>query len=180
VDDSTGLTVVRELGAELRGLWDEVAVDGLDLATTEQVVRERVLAIGARLLEAAVAARGTGQVGPRLGCRCGGQARFTRYRAKQVQTLVGWITIRRAAYGCGQCGQGQCPLDAPLGLARDSLSPGVRRLTCRFGAHLPFAVAADDLAEAAAVHLSASTVRTVTEAVGTQREAVVAAEMATA
>lgn len=180
MDDSMGLAVVTEIGAELTGLWDEVAADGLDLATAERVVRERVLAIGARLLEAAVAARGTGQTGPRLGCRCGGEARFARYRTKEVQTLVGWITIRRAAYGCAQCGQGQCPLDATLGLARDSLSPGVRRLACRFGAQLPFAVAADDLAEAAAVHLSASTVRTVTEAVGTQREAVVAAEIAAA
>lgn len=180
MDDSTGLTVMTELGAELRGLWDEVAAEGVDLATAERVVRARVLAIGARLLEAAVAARGTGQAGPRLGCRCGGEARFARYRPKQVQTLVGWIMIRRAAYSCAQCGQGQCPLDATLGLARDSLSPGVRRLACRFGAHLPFAVAADDLAEAAAVHLSASTVRTVTEAVGTQREAVLAAEIAAA
>jgi hypothetical protein len=180
VDDSTGLAVVTAIGAELSGLWDEVAAEGLDLATAERVVRARVLAIGARLLEAAVAARGTGQVGPRRGCRCGGEAHFARYRTKQVQTLVGWITIRRAAYGCAQCGQGQCPLDATLGLARDSLSPGVRRLACRFGAHVPFAVAADALAEAAAVHLSASTVRTVTEAVGTQREAVVAAQIAAA
>jgi hypothetical protein len=97
VDDSTGLAVVTEIGAELTGLWDEVAADGLDLATAERVVRERVLAIGARLLEAAVAARGTGQTGPRLGGRCGGEARFARYRTKEVQTLVGWITIRRAA-----------------------------------------------------------------------------------
>jgi hypothetical protein len=180
VDDSTGFAVVTAIGAELSGLWDEVAADGLDLAAAERMIRERVLAMGARLLEAAVAAGGTGRAGPRLGCRCGGEARFVRYRTKQVQTLVGWITIRRAAYGCAQCGQGQCPLDATLGLARDSLSPGVRRLACRFGAHLPFAVAAEDLAEAAAVHLSASTVRTVTEAVGTQREAVVAAQIAAA
>jgi Uncharacterised protein family (UPF0236) len=180
MDDSMGRAVVMELGAELAGLWDEVASDGLDLATAERVVRERVLAVGAQLLEAAVAAKGTGKTGPRRGCRCGGEARFTRYRTKQVQTLMGWITIRRAAYACAQCGQGQCPLDATLGLARDSLSPGVRRLVCRFGAHLPFAVAADDLAEAAAVRLSASTIRTVTETVGTQREAVVAAEIAAA
>jgi len=180
MDDSMGRAVVMELGAELAGLWDEVASDGLDLATAERVVRERVLAVGAQLLEAAVAAKGTGTTGPRRGCRCGGEARFTRYRTKQVQTLMGWITIRRAAYACAQCGQGQCPLDATLGLARDSLSPGVRRLVCRFGAHLPFAVAADDLAEAAAVRLSASTIRTVTETVGTQREAVVAAEIAAA
>jgi hypothetical protein len=97
-----------------------------------------------------------------------------------VQTLVGWITIRRAYYACLACGQGHCPRDGVLGLARDSLSPGVRRLTGRFGALLPFAEAAASLAEAARVQVSASTVRTVTEAVGARQEQAVAAEIAAA
>jgi hypothetical protein len=181
VDDSTGSAVLAAVGADLARLWEDVVnAEACELELAEGTVRDGVLAIGARLLEAAVATRGSGKAGPRVECRCGGAARFTRYRAKEVQTLVGWITIRRAASACPQCGQGQCPLDVTLGLRRDSLSPGVRRLACRFGAQLPFAIAADDLAEAAAVRLSASTVRTVTEAVGIQREAVVAAEIAAA
>jgi len=67
-----------------------------------------------------------------------------------------------------------------LGLARDSLSPGVRRLAGRFGALLPFAEAADSLAAAARVQLSASTVRTVTEAVGARREGEIVAAIAAA
>jgi hypothetical protein len=56
----------------------------------------------------------------------------------------------------------------------------VRRLAGRFGALLPFAEAADSLAEAARVHLSASTLRTVTEAVGARSEQEVAAALAAA
>jgi hypothetical protein len=139
-----------------------------------------MLAIGARLLEAGMAARGPGKAGPHQRCACGGAATFEGYRPKGVQTMVGWITIRRAYYACPACGQGYCPLDAVLGLDRDSLSPGVRRLAGRFGALLPFAEAARTLAEASRVQLSASTVRAVTEAVGARRETAVAAAIAAA
>lgn len=182
MDDSTRPVVLEALGAELAILWGTlVETEALDLAQAEAVVRAGVLAIGARLLEAGMAARGTGKAGPRIACDCGGTASFARYRAKQVQTLLGWITVRRAAYACPACGQGRCPLDAVLHLARDSVSPGVRRLACRFGAQQPFASAAADVAEATGVvQLSASTVRTLTEAVGTRREAAIAAAITVA
>jgi hypothetical protein len=181
VDDSMGSVVLEEVRADLARLWDDVAgatAGGLEMA--EGVVREGMLAIGARLLEASVAARGPGKAGARRPCPCGATASCEGYRAKGVQTVVGWITVRRADYACAACGHGHCPLDAALGLARDSLSPGVRRLACRFGALLPFAEAADSLAEAARVSLSASTVRALTEAVGARREQELAAEIAAA
>jgi hypothetical protein len=56
----------------------------------------------------------------------------------------------------------------------------VRRWAGRFGALLPFAEAARTLADPGGVHLSASTVRTVTEAVGAQREREVAVTIAAA
>jgi hypothetical protein len=181
VDDSTRAAVLEAVGEDLARLWDAVTnAEARDLETAEGTVRDGVLAIGARLLEASVAARGPGKDGPRRACACGGEAVCEGYRAKGVQTVVGWITIRRAYYACAACGQGHCPLDAVLGLARDSHSPGVRRLACRFGARLPFAAAAADLAEAARVRLSASTLRTLTEAVGARREQEVAAAIAAA
>ncbi len=177
MDDSTGSAVLAVLSRELTALWEAViGAERLDLERAEQTVRDGVLAIGARLLEAGLAARGTGKQGPRRPCPCGGSAACEGYRPKGVQTLVGWITLRRAYYACPACGHGQCPLDAPLGVARDSLSPGVRRAACRLGALLPFAEAAQTLAETARVRLSASTLRTVTEAVGAHREQTLAAE----
>jgi hypothetical protein len=178
MDDSTRCAVL----AEVERLWEAVTGSAeLPLEAAEDTIRAGVLALGARLLEASVAARGTGKTGPRRRCACGGVATCEGYRAKGVQTVVGWITIRRAYYACVACGQGHCPLDAVLGLERDSHSPGVRRLACRFGGRLPFAEAAASLAEAAgAIRLSASTVRTITETVGAQREAEVAAALAAA
>jgi hypothetical protein len=181
VDDSTRVAVLEEVRAEVARLWEGLSgAEARDLEQAEGMVRDGVLAIGARLLEAGVAARGTGKAGPRHACPCGAEATFEGYRAKAVQTVVGWITIRRAYYACRICGHGHCPLDAAWGLARDSLSPGVRRLTGRFGALLPFAEAARTLAAAARVQVSAGTIRTVTEAIGAQREQDVAAEISTA
>lgn len=181
MDDSTSGGVLAEVGVDVAALWQElISGEGLDLATAEGQVRERVLAIGGRVLEAAVAARGAGKAGPRQPCACGDAASFEGYRPKQVQTVVGWITVRRAYYACAACGHGQCPLDVTLGLTRDSLSPEVRRLSCRLGALLPFAEAAATLAVTAGVQLSTTTVRRVTEAVGARCEQALAATIASA
>jgi hypothetical protein len=172
MDDSTRPAVLDEVQTDLQDLltWLRQA-EGLDLERAEQTVRERVVAIGARLLEAGLAARGMGKAGARLECACGGTAMFEGYRPKGVQTLVGWVTARRAYYACAACGHGRCPLDAVLGLGRDSHSPVVRRLAVEFGAWLPFAPAAALLARAAGVVLAAGTVRMVTEAEGARRDA---------
>ena len=177
MDDSTGPAVLDEIRAEAAALFAWLAgADGPGLAAAERVVRERLLAAGARLLEAGLAARGPGQAGPRVPCGCGGAAGFEGYRPKAVQTLLGWVGVRRAYYACPGCGRGRCPLDAALGLRRDGHSPGVRSLAARFGALLPFAPAAATLAEAAGVRLSAGTVRAVTEAAGERREQAATAE----
>lgn len=181
MDDSTRSAVLAAVSEDVAQLWERVSrAEASDLETAERTMREGVLAIGARLLQAAVAARGTGKTGPRQACSCGGEARFEGYRAKEVQTVVGWITVRRAYYTCAACGRGHCPLDAALGVQRDSLSAGVRRLASRFGALLPFAEASASLAEAATVQVSASTVRAVTEAVGARREQALAAAITAA
>jgi hypothetical protein len=181
VDDSTGSGVLAAVAEEVALVWEEVTErTDLTFEGLEGLVRERVLAIGARLLQAGVAARGPGKTGARRACACGGEACFEGYRPKGVQTVVGWVVLRRAYYACAACGHGHCPLDAALGLTRDSLSPGVRRLAGRLGALLPFAEAAQTLRETARVSLSASTVRAVTEAIGQQREQELAAAIATA
>ena len=172
MDDSTRPAVLDALGAELARLLDAVVAAGdPDLGEAERTMRVGVLAVGGRLLAAGLAARGAGKAGPRVPCPCGAEAAFEGYRPKGVQTLVGWIEVRRAYYRCPACGHGWCPLDAALGLERDGHSPGVRRLVCRLGALLPLAQATATVAETAGVRLSASTVRGAAEAVGARREA---------
>lgn len=97
MDDSMPARVLAEVQADLERLWEDlVAAEGLGLETAEHRVREGVLAIGARLLGAGIAARGAGKMGARHPCPCGGEAVCAGYRTKQVQTVVGWITVRRA------------------------------------------------------------------------------------
>ena len=142
-----------------------------DLELAEGLVRDGVLAMGARLLEAGLAARGSGKREPASSVSLWRDARCVRG--------IGPRACRRwwAGSRCvgptmpvRQCGHGHCPLDAVLGLSRDSLSPGVRRVAGRLGALLPFAEAARTLAETARVQLSASTLRAVTETVGARYE----------
>lgn len=170
MDDTMRANVVAAVEHEVTVLLDALVTPAaLDLEHAEQLTRTVALAIGACVLAAGLAARGTGKAGPRSACACGGQATFEGYRTKAVQTLVGWITLRRAYYHCAACQQGQTPLDQTLGLQRDSHSPMVRRLSSQFGALLPFTQAAATLTEAAGIRLSPSTVRVVSEAVGTRR-----------
>jgi hypothetical protein len=177
MDDSTRRAVLMAIEADVAALleWLGTAPE-LDLATAEQTTRQRLLAAGAQALSAGLAARGTGKVGARVACACGAYATFEGYRSKEVQTLVGWVTVRRAYYACPTCGHGQAPLDATLGLARDSHSPGVRRLASQVGALLPFGPAAATLAATAGVEISRSALRVVTEAAGARREQALASD----
>lgn len=149
----------------------------LDLGTAETETLARVRQIGARLLKSGLAAR----PGPDAAwCGCGSRWRSEGRRTREVQTLVGWIAFERSSYRCPACGVIGCPADARLRLERDRHSPGVRRLASRFGSLAPFAPAAAALVEAARIQLSPSTVRTVTEGVGQQREQAMQTAIATA
>ena len=163
--------VVRAVEQEMSALFDVlVAAASMPLEQAEVLTQTGVLAIGAQVLAASIAARGTGKAGARDVCACGGQATCEGYRTKAVQTVVGWIEVRRAYYHCQTCHHGHAPLDQSLGLGRDSHSPRVRRLASQFGALLPFTQAAATLSAATRIQLSPSTLRVVSEAVGTRRE----------
>lgn len=174
MDDSTIPAVLEEL--RTLGSWLGHTPD-LDLGTAETRTLEVVRSIGAQMLEAGLAARPTPPVAT---CRCGARPQSEGRRTKEIQTLLGWITVDRGYYRCPGCGTCGAPVDADLGLGRDSHSPGVRRLASRFGALVSFAQAASTLREASGIQLSPSTVRTITETVGQQREATVQEEIAAA
>ena len=50
------------------------------------------------------------------------------------------VSARRADSDCLSCGDGVCPLDPALGLARESHHPPARRLAAEFGVRLHDAV----------------------------------------
>jgi hypothetical protein len=112
-----------------------------------------MLRLGGRLLEGLLGID-AGHRGPRVDCGNGHQAEFVSYRDKAIDTVVGPVTVRRAWYHCAACGHGLAPRDGELGVERASLSPGLRKMTARAAAAVPFATAASLLTELAGAGLT--------------------------
>jgi hypothetical protein len=149
------------------------AGEGLEAA--ERVIRAGLLRLGAGVLEDLLAADG-GYAGPRAGCGGGHQAAFAGYRDKTVDTALGTITLRRAWYHCAQCGHGFAPRDDQLGVAGQGMSPGLRKMTARAAAAVPFAQASTLLRELAGVQVTAKRAGRRAEADGTAAAARIQAE----
>ena len=123
---------------------------------------------------------GTGYVGPRMVCRCGGAAKFKTYYEKRVVTLSSELTIHRAYYHCQSCGHGFAPLDEELELDSLATSIGVRTKVGRLAAWIPFEDVSVELGQLCRIHLSKNTAGRIAEAMGEEvrkeresREAVV-------
>jgi hypothetical protein len=71
-----------------------------------------------------------------------------------VDTVLGPVTIRRAWYHCRECGHGLAPRDDQLGIAGQSMSPGLRKMTARAAAAVPFAAAARLVGELAGIGMT--------------------------
>jgi hypothetical protein len=141
----------------------------------EVAIRTAMMTVGASLLEQLLGTD-TGHRGPRTDCGAGHYAQFVGYRDKQIDTVLGRITLRRAYYHCPQCGRGIVPRDADLGVAGASLSPGLRTMAARAGAAQPFATAADLLAELAGIRLSTKRIERSAETDGAAAAARIAGE----
>jgi hypothetical protein len=84
------------------------------------VIRAGMLQLGGRMLAELLAAD-PGYRGPRVPCGQGHEAEFVAYREKTADTVLGPVTVSRAWYHCAQCGHGQAPRDAELGVAGVSM-----------------------------------------------------------
>jgi hypothetical protein len=91
---------------------------------------------------------------------------FAGYRDKTVDTVLGPVTLRRAWYHCARCGHGSAPRDAELGVAEASVSPGLRAMSEKAAAAVPFAQAAGLLEDLAGVRLTVKRVERAAEAGG--------------
>jgi hypothetical protein len=129
------------------------------------VLRAGLLKLGGSMLGQVLAAD-RGHRGPRLRCGNGHEAVFTGYRDKSFDTALGLVTVTRAWYHCARCGHGLAPRDAELGVAGQSLSPGLAAMTDRAASAVPFAQAARLLDELAGVRLTAKRAERAAEASG--------------
>ena len=134
-----------------------------------------MLELGRAVLEPLLAAD-AGYAGPRAECAAGHQAGFVSYRDKTIDTVLGPVTLTRAWYHCRACGHGFAPRDAGLGVAGQSMSPGLARMTDRAAAALPFATAAAMAGELAGITLTGERARRRAEADGQAAAAMIEAE----
>jgi hypothetical protein len=114
-----------------------------------------------------------GYRGPRVDCGQGHDAEFVAYRDKIIDTVLGPVTLTRAWYHCADCRHGLAPRDAELGVAGQSMSPGLAAMTDLAAADGPFAKASRMLETMAGVHLTAKRVERSAEASGTAAAAAV-------
>ena len=126
---------------------------GAGLEAAERAIRAGLIRLGAGMLEDLLAAD-PGYRGPRTGCGAGHQADFASRRDKKVDTVLGPVTVSRAWYHCAACRHGFAPRDAELGIAGQGMSPGLRKMTARAAAAVPFAAAARLVGELAGITLS--------------------------
>jgi hypothetical protein len=135
------------------------------MRTVELAVRAAMTQLGCSLLEQLLSTQ-DGHSGQRVDCGQGHRAEFVGYRAKNIDTVLGQVRVRRAYYRCRTCQRGVVPRDAELGVSGQSLSPGLRRMVARVAAVAPFAAGADLLADLAGIRLSTKRVERCAEADG--------------
>jgi hypothetical protein len=119
-----------------------------------------------------------GYAGPRFDCGAGHQAELAGYRDKPVDTVLGRVTIRRAWYHCRRCKHGLAPRDAQLGIAGQTMSLGLRKMTARAAAAVPFTAAAKLIGELAGLTVTGKRAGRQAEADGAAAAAAIEAEAA--
>jgi len=92
--------------------------------------------------------------------------------------VLGPVTVRRAWYHCAQCGHGFAPRDAGLGVAGQTMSPGLAKMAARAGEAVPFTPGAALVAELAGITLTGRRLGRHAEADGRAAAAVIEAEAA--
>lgn len=137
----------------------------MDLEATEGALRQMGQRLGGSLLGKLLNGDGA-PTSSRIDCGKGHRARFCGARSKQLTSVLGEITIRRAYYYCDQCQKGLIPKDRELDIVGTSLSPGVRRMIGLVGGKEPFNEARTDLEELAGVCVSTKAVERASEAIG--------------
>lgn len=95
-----------------------------------------------------------------------------------MDTVLGRVRISRAWYHCDRCRHGLAPRDEQLGIAGQSMSPGLRKMTARAAAAVPFAAAAKLVGELAGIALAGRRAGRRAEADGNAAAAVIGADAA--
>ncbi len=145
--------IIAELGSAIQAEVGTLRAD-VGLAVIEERLLGLLAAIRAGLLDGVAGQLGSGNLGSRLPCACGGELVHHGNRRREVLTLLGWLPLVRAYYRCPTCHESRVPLDEHLGIVGDGQSRGViltTMLTCTL---LPNGQAMDLLEQLDVPHVS--------------------------
>jgi hypothetical protein len=109
---------------------EEITLAGSDLGSLEVLLKEKLQLLGKGLLQRLVDRGANGYKGSSMPCNCGGSVKFIQHRSKDIHTVFGWITVKRAYYRCPGCGGSLFPYDVAGGLGPEQLSPGLAKACC--------------------------------------------------
>ncbi|MFH1613516.1 MAG: ISKra4 family transposase [Planctomycetota bacterium] len=109
---------------------EEIILAGNNLGSLEMLVKEKMQLLGQGLLQRLVDRGTNGYKGSSTSCKCGSPMKFIQHRSKDIHTLFGWITVKRAYYHCSDCGESLVPYDIASGLGSEQVSCGLAKVCC--------------------------------------------------
>jgi len=117
--------------SEFEGLIEqEVENFTNDLGKMESAVKKLMASLGKGLLQRLVNRKPNGYQGSSIACQCGNPMKFVQHRKRNIHTIFGWITVKRAYYHCTNCGRGFAPYDRDSGIGSEQLSPALAKACC--------------------------------------------------
>ena len=147
-------------------LKDEIENFAGDFSKAEIVTMNLLISLGKGLLQRLVGRSNNGYKGSSIVCKCGGSMKFVQYRPRNIQTLLGCITIKRAYYYCSNCGVGTAPYDKVGGLGSEQVSPAMAKACCTLAVDDSFEHTSRKIEELFGQKISDNTIERVVHHVG--------------
>jgi len=145
---------------------EEIALVEDNLGSLEEMVIEKMRLIGQGLLQRLVNRKPNGYKGSSLLCKCGGSMRFVNHRKRNIHTIFGWLTVKRAYYHCQRCGASFVPYDKASGLGSEQISVGLAKACCLLAVDDSFEQSAHKIEAFTGQKVSANTIEQVAHQVG--------------
>ncbi len=152
------------------GVREKQKTGRIDFESLEMCIRASMHGVGSILLKELVNADDGGYQGRTILCEPGYVYKFMGYREKEVRTVLGTISIKRAYYYDTKSLKGICPKDKALDIEGTSFSPGLRRIMGKAGASSSFADAEDAIKEMAAIEVQAKEIERICHTLGEAAE----------
>jgi hypothetical protein len=149
---------------------EELTLVAEDLGLLEETVKAKMQQLGQGLLQRLFDRGSNGYKGSSIACKCGDSMKFVQHRSKDIHTLFGWITIKRAYYHCPSCGESLCPYDEASGLGSEQISPGLAKVCCLLAVDDSFEQSSRKIEAIAGQKVSDNTIERVVYQVGSVRQ----------